>query len=118
MNRSLVRVTLLLVISLVCFAGLFGRSTPITAQTIIVLTPDADTGRPTGEPQGGNEHPGDVLPQINPIELPPLPIGITYTPLISDEQYLSGFSLDTAEIQRRLVEIGSVLGQTNLIFDE
>jgi hypothetical protein len=64
------------------------------------------------------EHPGEHLPAVKPLPLPLPSADQGYGPIISDDQYLSGFSLDGAELQRVLEESGSVLADSDLIFDD
>ena len=114
MNRSLLSLALLIGLFAVGLMWLISRAAPTEAQTIIILTPDTDLGeQPMDEPM---PHPGDILPHVAPVPLPVIP-GESFSYVITDEQYLSGFSLDAVDIQNRLVEIGSVLGETELQFN-
>lgn len=124
MNRSPLR--LLMALGLVCLALVLISGGSLTAQEGASPTPpppqpanmgasisDAPTSDSLDDP-----YPADVLPYVEPIPLPLLPIAEAYKPLITDEQYLSAFGLDVEVVQQKLVETGSVLSVSQLIFDD
>lgn len=122
MKRSLVSIAALLTLFAASLTPL-RPSLHIMAQHSHPTAPEASEGSPTdgitippGELTPVERYPGEVLPGIEPIPLPP--VESAFTPIISDDQYLSGFSLDTSVIQARLREIGSVLGEAELIFED